>query len=173
MLKLHAFVFGLLISFCSCRQNPETDTKSNISSTVSSDTAKLAKLIDLSLFRPRAAKFKYTVVDNSGENQRLSVAGPSDYCLEAVLYFDSLTFRRLVGKKYADYDLTKYTEPGHDSPKLKKEEFNFEWLDKNVREELLRSDTSYHGDCDLYYGTAPHGGLWILDHKVLIRKTSQ
>lgn len=171
MTKFLSFILVSLIMFSSCKQNSDTNTQSNISSTVSTDTTKLAKLVDLKLFRPISVKYKYTLVDNSGQNERLSVPGPSDSYLEAILFYDTTTFRRLIGGCNADY--MKYIEPNYDSPNLKKELFNFEWLDKNIKDELLKSDTSYQGDFDKYFGTAPNGRLWLLNNKILIYKTTQ
>ena len=171
MTKIFSYILVATIILSSCNQNSDTNTQNNITSSVSSDTAELAQLIDLKSFKPTHVKFKYTLVDNSGQNERLSVPGPSDSYLEAVLFYDTTTFRRLTGR--CNPDIMKYLEPNYDSPNLNKETFNFNWLDKNVKDELMKSDTSYHGDFDKYYGTSPNGRLWVLDNKILIHKTTQ
>jgi len=155
---------------CSCAQNnsngkqtQNANTKDNISTTISEDTAILGQLLDLSVYRPTSAKFKYAFIDNSGQNQRLSVPAPSDSFLEAILYFDSLTFRKFK---------TSYFNADYVSPNFNKEEFNFDWLDKNIKDELIKSDTTYHGHPDFYFGIGKSGKLWLLDKKVLVRKST-
>lgn len=154
----------------SCGHNSVTNKKSNISKTISTDIDKLSELIDLKLFRPTSVKFKYSLVVNSGQNERLSAPGPSDSFIEAVLFYDTTTFRRLIST--CNPDMMQYIEPSYDSPNFKKENFNFNWLDKNVKEELLKSNTTYHGNFDKYFGTSLTSKLWLLDNKILITKTT-
>ena len=157
-----------IVGLLSCDQQKdkkdnETIKKGNISTTISADTSKLAKLIDISIYKPIQVKFKYTFIDNSGKNERSSVPGPSDSYLEAILYFDSAAFKDLKIKYFnADYLL-----PGFD-----KQNFNFEWLDSNTRAALLKSDTSYHGHPDYFFGLGPKGRLWLLDNKILLTKAT-
>jgi hypothetical protein len=152
----------------SCGQNTkETDKDTvkdgNKSTTLSSDTSKLSKIIDLTTFKPTHVKFKYVFIDNSGQNKRLSVPGPSDSYLQAVLYFDPATYRNFKTKYfYADY-----VAPNYD-----KQDFNFEWLDPDTRRELLQFDTSYHGHPDFFLGLGVKGKLWFLKDKVLLTKTT-
>jgi len=152
----------------SCRQNTKETNKDTVkdgnkSTTLSSDTSKLSKIVDLTIFKPTHVKFKYVFIGNSGQNERLSVPGPSDSYLQALLYFDTATYRQLKTKYfYADYV----------SPNYNKQDFNFEWLDTNTRKELLQSDTSYHGHSDFFLGLGVKGKLWFLKDKVLLTKTT-
>ena len=87
-------------------------------------TSKLSKIIDLVTYKPTQVKFKYVFIDNSGQNERLSVPGPSDSYLQAVLYFDTATYRQFKTKYfYADYV----------SPNYDRQNFNFDWLDTTTR----------------------------------------
>ena len=135
----------------------------NKSTTLSTDTVKLSKLIDIATFKPTHTKFKYTFIDNSAQNERLSVPGPSDSYLQAVLYFDTTTFKQLK---------TKYFNVDYPSPNYNMNEFNFEWLDTDIRNELLQTDTNYHGHPDYFLGLGINGKLWFLSNKVLLTKTT-
>lgn len=152
----------LLLISCgqhTAKKDDETKTKGNISTTISTDTTKLARLINLRTYKPTHAKFKYTFIDNSGQNERLTVPGPSDNFLQAILYFDTTTFKELRTKYFmADYPL----------PNFDKQTFNFEWLDNDTKDELLKSDTSYHGHPDYFLGLGQSGKLWLLDNKLLL-----
>lgn len=157
-------ILTLLLFSCGQHTNKtENDKvkKGNKSTTVSTDTAKLSKLIDISMYKPIHAKFKYIFIDNSAQDKRLSVPGPSDSYLQAVLYFDDATFNQLK---------TKYFSADYPSPNFNKQDFNFDWLDLDVRKELLQSDTNYHGHPDYSLGLGVKGKLWFLDNKILLTK---
>jgi hypothetical protein len=152
----------------SCGQQPvETDgdtvKQNNQHTTFTTDTAKLSKLIDIRTFKPTHVKFRYIFIDNSGRNERVGIPGPSDSYLEAVLYFDTTTFRSLK---------TNYFNADYESPGYERKSFSFEWLDTIVRKELLLSDTSYHGHPDYFLGLGVKGKLWLLDNKILLLKTT-
>jgi hypothetical protein len=134
----------------------------NVTVTISSDLEKLGQLLDFKQYKPMKVKFRYTFIDNAGQNDRLSVPGPSDYALQAVLYFDTLTFNSLL-----EYDQENhYPAPNHN-----REEFRFDWLDKEILTELGKASDSYRGHPDLFFGTA-NGKLWYLDRKILITQSS-
>jgi hypothetical protein len=131
----------------------------NVTVTTSTDTARLGRLLKLRRFRPARAQYRYTFIDNSGG----LVPGPSDHRLEAVLWFDSLTFRRLV----ACYHAADYPPPG-----LRKQQFNFAWLPAAVRTELLTNDSGHQGAPDLVFSAGPGGTLWFLSNTILLRNDS-
>ncbi|MGG9962287.1 hypothetical protein [Ferruginibacter sp. SUN106] len=142
-----------------------TVTNGNVKTTISTDTAALGRLISLKYYHPRSVKFLYSFIDNSGTADR-SVPGPSDYTLQAVLYFDSATFQSIV---------TDYMKPDWVSPHYTKEEFNFSWLDTTVKKELLQTDSSYHGHIDLFWNEPnnPNCHTWMLHNKLLLHQFSQ
>jgi hypothetical protein len=139
----------------------ETTKEGNVSTTISTDTSKLSNLIDIKIFKPTHVKFKYTFIDNSGQSERLTVPGPSDNYLQAILYFDTLTFKNIKAKYYnGDYA----------SPNFDKQSFNFDWLDQDIKNELIKSDTSYYGHPDYFLdGT---NKLWLLENKLLLIKST-
>lgn len=162
----YLFIIGALV--CSCdqnndRQESETIKKDNSSTTISTDIEKLAKLIDIKTYKPTKVKFKYTLIDNSVQNERITVPGPSDIDLQAILYFDSTTFKKLK---------TTFFNTDYQAPNYIKQSFDFDWLDKDIKVELFASDTIYHGHPDYFFGLGQSGKLWLLDSKLLLIKST-
>ena len=137
MKKLILLFLALLIY--SCGQG----TKSGAA--ISTDIQALGKQLDFKKYKPKSVAYK------AGEDEF------SD--LEAVLYFDSETFKKLQ-EEYAAID---YTAPGY-----KTADFNFSWLDENVKKELTESPKEYSGHPDMFFGENGVNKLWILNDKVLI-----
>ncbi len=158
----------LILFLYSCEQpsnkeDKDTITKKNISTTLSTDTSILSKLIDITNHKPTKAKFKYVFIDNSGQDDRITVPGPSDSRLEAILYLDSTTIEAIRCK----YNIASYTA------NYEKMRFNFEWLDKSIKDELSKNDTTYKHDLpDNFFGTGQSGRLWLLNNKVLLIKST-
>lgn len=144
-----------------------TITKNGNTTTIASvDTNELKKYLTFRYFKPDQVKFHFNYIDNSGSNDRISVPGPSDFYLEAVLYFDTLTFKAIA----ASYRMADWV-----APKYNKEEFNFDWLDKPIKDELLNSDSNYHGHVDLFF-TMPNDKnchIWMLNKKLMVHWISQ
>jgi hypothetical protein len=142
---------------------PDTTRQGNIYTTHSHDTTRLAKLIDLKAYKPTAVEFHYIYIDNSGEDDFFSTPGPSDSYLQAVLYFDSITYSRLA---------EVCNDPPSDSlahERYEREDFIFPWLTPGIQNELLKSDSGYHN-----YTCPPfsHTKVWLLDKKIILRKES-
>jgi hypothetical protein len=144
-------------------ENGKSKKLDNISESFSEDINELSKILDFSIYSPIKVKFKYTFIDNSGQNQRLSVPGPSDYYLEALLYFDSTTMDKF-------YEFDKNAE--YDSPNLKKTEFKFEWLSKEIIDELMNSSPKYSGHPEFFFGSGVNGKAWYLENKILLKTNS-
>ena len=160
------FIVTMALFACGQRASKtgsDTIKDGNKITTFSTDTGKLSKLIDITIYKPIYANFKYIVIDNSGQNERLSVPGPSDSYLQAVLYFDTTTFSELKKKFY---------NTNYQPPNFNKQNFSFEWLDNTTRNELLQSDTGYYGDPDCFLGLGTNGKLWFLKNKVLLTKAT-
>lgn len=141
-------------------KDKDTVTDGNISTTISTDINKLGKLIDLNKYKPTLVKYKYVFIDNSGQDQRPSVPGPSDSHLEAVLYFDNETFCRLI----ADNAKLSTISTG------RKEAYQFDWLDYDVKTELSKMD-SFSDFTPTFFNTVGHmhGGCFMLNNKILLR----
>lgn len=139
-----------------------TVVQGNVTTVFSTDIDRLGKLLDFKKYRPVKVRFKYIFRNNSGQNRRLTVPGPSDYSLQALLYFDSLTFEQFSEfDRHADYS----------SPDYNKADFAFNWLDKEILTELENSDKDYRGHPDFFFGTA-NGKLWYLDGKILLANST-
>ena len=167
----YILVFCLGYTACNNLDNNNKDTikNGNVSTTISTDTSKLGQLLDIKTYKPTSVKFKYVFTDNSGQNERLTVPRPSDSYLEAILLFDTLTFKKLENAKAMNL------------PNFDKQDFNFDWLDKEVSNELLSyPDLNYHGHCTCIspncdvtlFNVGQRGGAWFLKNKVLIKKSS-
>lgn len=167
MTKLFSTLICIFLLFSCGQQADEADSETvkegNKAITISTDTAKLSKLISLTVYKPTSAKFKYVLMENSKGNERLSVPGPSDSHLEAVLYYDSIPFEQLK---------RKYFDVNYPSQNFDPQQFNFEWLDTKIRDELLATDTSYHGHPDIFFNLGAEGKLWFLNNKIFLTKST-
>jgi len=158
--RKNIFACGLLISlsFSSCELKvPEEDTQTAyvVKSDESSDINKLGKLINLKNFRPEKIMYHHMYIETI--NGTGSEAEPKDDYLQAVLYFDSTTFQKMLEvSKNADYSLPNYSRG----------QFEFPWLERALFSELENSDSDYHGHPDLFFDTQD-GKIWFLDQKIL------
>lgn len=134
----------------------------NVSETISTDIELLGSVLDFSIHRPTQVQFKYVYIDNSSQNERLSVPGPSDYYLEAILYFDDKTFSAINAFERN----LEWMEQNHN-----KQEFDFAWLPKSIKEELTNHNSeNYKGHPDFFFGTGVHGKAWYLENKILLQE---
>lgn len=163
-------LISLILILFSCKNNNENVDKiesnskteivkiNNKTTEISTDVIQLQKLINLSEFKPEKVKFKYTFIDNSQGR----VPGPSDSYLEAVLYFDEKTMEKIWGiDKNADFPNSNY----------QKQNFKFDWLDKETIFELKNSDSIKNGHPDLIFGTNS-GKCWYLKNKILLSENT-
>lgn len=152
----------LLLGLTSCGEDggsptPGVTKEGHMSTLFSTDMDKLEKLLDLAAFHPDHVQFKLRFVDNSGNESRLSVPGPSDAYLQALLFFDSHTFEALKGQY-------KGTAP---DGSIQQQTFDFPWLDEELHQELMKSGDR-QGYADRFFGTGRRGRLWFLSGKVLL-----
>ncbi|TSJ46344.1 hypothetical protein [Fluviicola chungangensis] len=153
-------IYSLLILFslgsCDLEGSSEEGTPTSyvVKADESTSVNKLGKLINLEKFRPEKVEFHHTFIEtiNGGGSDE-----PKDDYLQAVLYFDSRTFKKML-------DLCKKTD--YALPNYRKKTFDFPWLSKELSTELENSDADYHGHPDLFF-ESEGGKLWFLDQKVL------
>ena len=154
------FIFILLasISLTSCElKGSEEDEQTSyvVKSDESTNINKLGKFINLEKFRPEKVEFHHTYIETINGNG--SEEEPKEDYLQAVLYYDSVTFHKMLEAiEKADYALPNYS----------KTTFHFPWLNRELSMELENSDSNYHGHPDLFFGTEK-GKLWFLDQKIL------
>lgn len=155
------FILLASISFTSCElKGSEADEQTSyvVKADESTDINKLGKLINLETFRPEKVEYHHTYIETI--NGLGSEEEPKDDYLQAVLYFDSMTFHKMLEiSRNADYALPNYS----------KTTFHFPWLSRELSTELENSDPGYHGHPDLFFGTEK-GKLWFLDQKILFYK---
>lgn len=157
-------VLSLWTLIFSCEQIKQKDGKTtkdgNISTTISTDTSRLSKLIDITKYKPTKAKYKYVYTDNSGKDQRLSVPGPSDNYLEAILYFDNHTYSKLIAEN------TKLSTISNG----RKESYQFEWLESNIKIELSKMNNfSDFPPTFFNKSSLMNGGYFMLNNKILLK----
>src|SRR4051812_20761256 len=94
-------LISVLFCFCNSKHQVKNDKLTNYAEVgnkkiwISQDTALLGKLIYIKMDKPLSVKFKYVFIDNSAK-AILDVPGPSDAYLEALLRYDSSTFKRMM-----------------------------------------------------------------------------
>ena len=144
----------------------KTITDGNISITTSTDIDKLGELLELRDYPPTSVKFQHTIIENYGYESEHNTAVKPDYEIEAVMNFDSTTFKLFM---------YSYSKADWVSPKYDKKEFEFSWLDEKTKQEIQASDSNYHGHPDFFwtYPNDPNCHLWILNRKVLLHRVSQ
>jgi len=126
--------------------------------TVSTDLNGLKNVINLDAYEPQQVAWKYWRV-GSDNNSRLSVPGPSDYALQAALYFDNQTIERIKN----DYLLLSVNLMN-----LNKDAYKFDWLTKDKIEQVESYDSF---DYDPYFfqkGGLKNGGFIILDEQIIL-----
>ena len=155
MIRL-VYYIALTITLISCTQSQSNYTF------FSTDPTKLGQVINLKEYKPTKVKFKYVALDSSNDG-RTSVPGPSDYRVEAVLYFDSLTFDKL---------LRKYSFSGIMPPKHERVYFTFEWLDNNIKNEINLAKKDYFGVTGFSFDSSGNSSIMFLDKKLLLIKFS-
>lgn len=155
-----------LFSICclgiACSNNEATNRKEAETNKITlPDTSveNLSRIIDLSRYNPDSVKYIYTFHDNSGNNNRASVPGPSDSYLEAVLYFKKTDFEKLQ-KQYSSSQASSLT--------YKKESFIFDWLNKPIKDEIANADSTVTGYTDTLFGNMIDGKILLINNKALL-----
>lgn len=159
--KTAAYCLFISFSFNSCElkeSEEETQTAYVVKTDESTEINKLEKLINLEKFRPEKVTYSHVYIETINGNG--SEEEPKDDYLQAVLYFDSATFKKML-------ELTKSAD--YSQPYYPKSQFSFPWLSRELSSELENSDSAYHGHPDLFFDTED-GRLWFLDQKVLFYK---
>ncbi len=165
-LSISFLVFVLSCGSGAGKLDNETVKEGHKQTTTSTDTAKLGRLIDLGFYKPSHVKFKYIFHNNSGNDERgITIPGPSDSRLEAILYFEPGMFKQFMQASDTIDAVHLF---------FNREDFNFDWLDKDVKDELMRGPLKGgHPNVSPYRPYYVHGiKLWPLDNKLLLIKLS-
>jgi len=108
--------------------------------------------LNFKTYKPTAVEYELTRLGDGS-------LGPSDYTLEAVLYYDANTFIKLRD----EYNNTDHTALDESS-----KNYNFKWLPKAVKDELANSTKEYIGQPGMMLTKNPNCTLWFLNNKVLV-----
>ena len=163
-------ILNLLLIFLlfSCGQselkNNNNPINNNKSTPISCDKKKLGKLINLKKFDPIKVKFKHINLHNLAKKSRFSVFIPSGSYLEAILYFDSETYNKLLNSAL----LISQISTNH------KSDYQFDWLDRKTKIEIEKIDSTQN-DIPPYIfekGVLRNGGYFNLPNNKLLLKLS-
>jgi len=133
----------LFISLVGCESPSVSEPKNGVVIQTSTDIQDLERLLSFDRFKPTKVKYLLIVAHDSILNDHEIVAIPKAGLLQALLYFDSSTFHGLK---------QRYEKMDYHHTQLRKEKFNFFWLDEDVKSELQNSDDET-SETDFFFGT--------------------
>lgn len=152
-LKPPVLIFFLFICACNNLQQQKSAKEEIV---ISDDKKKLEKIVDFSTMNPDKVQFVYTPMGK--HDDRDLVPGPTDYRLEAVLYFkqDSRVNRQGCS-------------PVEQNP-FSSDDFNFSWLSEETKSELkeIPADAGGSNASCFYKGVLIHGSCFYLRDKILL-----
>jgi hypothetical protein len=155
-------ILTFIISACQRQNNKTEHNYLSNSPTISTNIQELGKLIDIEKYKPIKIAFRYHV-QGEKNNDRVTVPGPTDYALEAVLYFDTATYHHLI------YDNMKVSTVNQDY--FNKKDYEFGWLDKDIADEIENLMPAYRDEPPQFFMRYPliHGGYLLLGDKIVLR----
>ncbi len=135
--------------FLSCNQHGDARQ-------IPQDSAIAAHLLDLQTYKPLNVIAKY-----DGPNVALLKKDSTQkYKLEALLYYDEYNVGEILSK-FMDADFPKAN--------YSKEDFEFNWLDDDLKMEIESGDPKYTGSPDIFLGTNGKAKIWFVGRKVLVK----
>jgi len=144
-------ILGIILILISCKN------KIKSTQTVSHNKEILKQIIDIKTYKPKKISFKYNTIDYSVERGTISI-GNNKFYLEALLYFNTETFDK-IKNILKNKDTYQFNTP--------KDEFNFDWLPKEIKNELLNTNHYKIYNYKLFQKKANQKFL-LLNHKVLL-----
>jgi len=125
----------------------------------SDDINELVRLLDFSEYRPDSVYFIDIYGDEKYcEDTELTIS--DCWVFEGILYFDSLTIRKIE-----EYDLAVASKELNAKP----EDFNFNWLSSDIQKELAQSSLNQSVDPSFFFRTGSCAIAWRLKNAILIR----
>jgi hypothetical protein len=154
-MELKILLPACFLCMCTCN-NPQQLKSVKEEIVISDDKKKLEKIIDFSTMNPAKVQFVYAPMGK--QDDRDLIPGPTDYKLEAVLYFkqDSRVNRQGCS-------------PVEQNP-FSRDDFNFSWLSEETKNELKEMSVDARGSnasC-FYKGVLIHGSCFYLRDKILL-----
>jgi hypothetical protein len=148
-------ILSVILPFVSCNSEGQSKQGKN-DFVISNDKKKLGEIIDLSTFSPFEVQFLYA--PKGKHDGRDLIPGPTDYRLEAVLYF-----------KIRDRVNRNGCSPVEQN-QFSRDDFNFSWLSEEIKNELNKMPVDSKGNnasC-FYKGVLMHGSCFYLGNKLLL-----
>lgn len=146
---LMSLLIAVLIIFSSCNQNGEVHEAPK-------DSAIAVQLLDVQTYKPLNVIARYEGADVA----LVKKDSTQEYNLEALLYYDE----HEVGKI-----LEKYLDGGFPKANYSQKDFEFAWLDEDLKKELESGDPKYTGSPDIFLGTNGKAKIWFVGRKVLVK----
>jgi hypothetical protein len=150
MLRLLPLLCILLLSSCE-RSNDLKVVKP------SENISELSRHINLKRYKPLKVKWIY---EKQGGPSNSRVPGPSDYKLEAVLFFDKATIKELK-ENYSLLSVSLLPSPT-------KGQYKFEWLDQNIIKKLNNKNLMNYNPYFFNNGNTMDGSFTIVDDGIVL-----
>jgi hypothetical protein len=153
LLKIFLYSLSLCLLACNNSQTIKTGRGEFI---VLEEKQELEKIIDFSTMTPAKVQFVYEPMGKQDDTDLLP--GPTDYKLEAVLYFK--TSERINRRGCSPVEQNQFS----------RDDFNFSWLAEETKNELKKMPVDSRGNnasC-FYKGVLIHGSCFYLRDKILL-----
>lgn len=149
---LRTLVFIFVLSIVGCKSSTDLKVVQP-----SENIKELSKHINLKRYKPLKVKWTY---EKQGGPSNSRVPGPSDYKLEAVLFFDKATIKELK-ENYSLLSVSLLPNPT-------KDQYKFEWLDQKMINKLnYKNRINYHPTF-FQKGNSMDGSFTIVDDEIVL-----
>jgi hypothetical protein len=152
---LKILLCSLLLYLLACN-NSQTIKTPKGEVIVKKDKQEFEKIIDFSTMNPAKVQFVYAPMGK--HDDRDFVPGPTDYRLEAVLYFKISDRINRIG--CSPFEQTQFS----------RDDFDFSWLSEETKNELREMPVDSRGNnasC-FYKGVLMHGSCFYLHDRILL-----
>lgn len=123
----------------------------------SENITKLSKYVNFKSYKPLKVKWIY---ERQGGPDNSRVPGPSDYKLEAVLFFDKETIKELK-ENYSLLSVSLLPSPA-------KGQYKFEWLDQKIINKLNYKNLLNYDPYFFNNGNTMDGSFTIVDDEIVL-----
>lgn len=139
----------MFFALLSCNQNGKGQQ-------IPTDSAIAVQLLDLQTFKPLNVIAKYDGPDVA----LVKRDSTQKYKLEALLFYDEHDVGSI---------LEKYMEAGFPKANFSQNDFEFSWMDDDLKKDIDSGDPKYTGSPDIFLGTNGKAKIWFVGRKVLVK----
>lgn len=150
MFRFIVFIFSM--SFFGCESSNDIKAVKP-----SENISELSMHINLKRYKPLKVKWIYY---RQGGPSNSRVPGPSDYKLEAVLFFDKTTIKELK-ENYSLLSVSLLSPPING-------QYKFEWLDQNIIKKLNNKNLINYNPYFFNNGNTMDGSFTIVDDEIVL-----